>query len=83
MYILFPNLPFNPYIYIMSLSKRISKIFSKKRVEYRKGYIHFGRGKYPKLTDNPYKEGSKKYEKWNLGFLHAIDDLVKIEKRKK
>jgi hypothetical protein len=67
----------------MTLRKRISKIFDKKRVEYRKGYIHFGRGKYPKLTDNPYTEGTKKYEKWNLGFLHAIDDLVKIEKRKK
>jgi hypothetical protein len=67
----------------MSLSKRISKIFSKKRVEYRKGYIHFGRGKYPKLTNNPHIEGTKKYEQWKLGFLQAVDDLVKIKKRKK
>ena len=66
------------------LKKIIDYIFSKKSVAFRKGYIHFHKGKYPKLSDNPFKEGKKKYIHWHMGFLEAVENTQykKIKKVK-
>jgi hypothetical protein len=65
----------------LKLKKIISYIFSKKTPAYRKGYIHFHRGKYPKYTDNPFKEGEKKYIQWFSGFSQAINDGISLSKK--
>ena len=67
----------------LKLKKIISYIFAKKTPAYRKGYIHFHRGKYPKLTDNPFEEGKDKYTQWRNGFLQSINDGISLSKKTK
>jgi hypothetical protein len=67
----------------LRLKKIISYIFSKKTSAYRKGYIHFHRGKYPKFTDNPFEEGKKKYIQWNSGFAQAVNDGISLSKNQR
>jgi hypothetical protein len=64
------------------LKKIIGYIFSKESVAFRKGYIHFHKGKYPKLSDNPFKEGKKKHVHWRIGFMEAVNN-IEIKKFRK
>jgi hypothetical protein len=63
--------------------KIIKYIFAKKSVAFRKGYIHFHRGKYPKMSDNPFEEGKKKFYEWESGFLQAINDGINLSKKQR
>jgi hypothetical protein len=63
--------------------KIIKYIFAKKSASFRRGYIHFHRGKYPKMSDNPFEEGKKKFYEWESGFLQAINDGISFSSKKK
>ena len=67
----------------IKFKKILKYVFSKKTIAYRKGYLHFHRGKYPKLSDNPYEKKDKNRVEWELGFSSAIEDIITLKNSKK